>query len=81
MGILRGRAAVPDLIEALHSKDDKLMYESLIALQKIRDPSAGPRVAFLLHDLEEKVQLAAIETTGLCETPKSIARRPRTPAR
>ena len=31
LGILRGRAAIPDLIEALHSKDDKLMYESLVA--------------------------------------------------
>jgi HEAT repeat protein len=65
LGILRGRAAVPDLVEALHSKDNRVMYESLIALQKIRDVSAGPRLAFLLHDLEEKVQLAAIETTGL----------------
>lgn len=65
LGILRGQAAVPDLIEALHSKDNRVMYESLIALQKIRDVSAGPRMAFLLHDLEEKVQLAAIETAGL----------------
>jgi HEAT repeat protein len=65
LGILRGRAAVPDLVEALHSKDNRVMYESLIALQKIRDVSAGPRMAFLLHDLEEKIQLAAIETTGL----------------
>lgn len=26
VGVLRGRAAIPDLIEALRSKDDKLMY-------------------------------------------------------
>ena len=36
----------PDLIEALHSKDDPVMYEALIAIQKIRDPSAAPRIAF-----------------------------------
>ena len=65
IGVLRGRAAVPDLIEALHSKDDKLMYESLVAIQKIGDPSAAPRVTFLLRDLEEKIQVEALETTGL----------------
>ena len=42
-----------------------MIYESLVAIQKIRDPSAGPSIAFLLHDLNEKVQVAAIETTGL----------------
>jgi HEAT repeat protein len=41
------------------------MYESLVALQKIREESAGPRVTFLVHDLDQKVQIAAIETTGL----------------
>jgi len=65
IGILRGREAIPDLAEALRSKDSQVIYESLIAIQKIRDPTAGPRVAFLLRDLDEKVQIAAIETTGL----------------
>ena len=65
VGILRGREAIPDLEEALRSKDSQVIYESLIALQKIRDPSAGPSLAFLLRDLDEKVQVAAIETTGL----------------
>ena len=64
-GVLRGQGAVPDLIEALHSKDDVVMYEALIALQKIRDPSAAPRISFLLRDLDEKIQIAALETTGL----------------
>ena len=65
VGILRGRQALPDLEEALHSKDSEVIYECLIAIQKIRDPSAGPSLVFLLRDLDEKVQLAAIETTGL----------------
>jgi HEAT repeat protein len=65
IGILRGKAAVPDLIEALHSKDDSVMFESLTALEKIRDPSAAPRIAFLLRDLEEKIQIAALSTTGI----------------
>ncbi len=65
LGVLRGAAAVPDLIEALRSKDDKLMYESLVAVQKIGDPSAAPRISFLLGDLDEKIQVEALETTGL----------------
>lgn len=65
VGILRGRAAVSDLVEAAHSKNTDVIYESLVALQKIHDESAAPRITFLLNDLEQKVQIAAIETTGL----------------
>ena len=65
VGILRGRGAVPDLVQALHSKDTTVIYESLVALEKIRDEGAGPQLAFLLHDLNEKVQIATIEATGL----------------
>lgn len=65
VGILRGRAAIPDLIEALHSKDDPVMYEALIALQKIRDPASAPRMSFLVRDLNDKIQIAALETTGI----------------
>jgi len=65
LGILRARDGVPALIDATHSKDSTLIYESLNSLQKIRDESAGPRVAFLLHDLDPKVQIAAIDTVGL----------------
>src|SRR5438477_7505098 len=46
LGILRGRAAVPDLIEAVKSKDDQVIYEALNALEKIKDTSAGPAIAF-----------------------------------
>jgi HEAT repeat protein len=65
VGILRGKAAIPDLVAALRTKDTDVLYESLIAMQKIRDESAGPQIVFLLHDLNSKVQIAAIETTGL----------------
>lgn len=65
VGILRGRAAIPDLIEALRSKDDPVMYEALIALQKIRDPASGPKMSFVTRDLDDKIQIAALETTGI----------------
>lgn len=64
LGILRGRAALPDLIDALRSKDNNVMYESLAAIQKIGDPSAGPRITYLLRDLDDRVQSTAIETAG-----------------
>ncbi len=65
VGVLRGQAAIPDLVEALHSKDDQVMYEALVAIEKIRDPSAAPKIAFLLRDLDDKIQIAALETTGI----------------
>jgi hypothetical protein len=64
-GILRGKAAVADLIQATHAKETDVIYESLVALQKIRDESAGPGIVFRLHDLDPKVQIAAIQTTGV----------------
>lgn len=72
LGVLRGRAALPDLIAALKSKDTGVIFESLIAIQKIRDTSAGPSVMFLLHDLEERVQVAAIETVGILRTADAL---------
>ena len=71
-GILRGRAAVPDLVEAMRSKDAGVIYECLVAFQKIGDPSAGPRFRFLLRDLDERVQVAAIEGTGLLRNMEAI---------
>ena len=49
-----------------------MLYESLIALQKIRDESAGPKMAFLLRDLNSRVQIAAIETTGLLKNREAV---------
>jgi HEAT repeat protein len=65
VGVLRGRDAIPDLLEAIRTKDSAVIYETLVALQKIRDQSVGPKVTFLLRDLDPKVQTAAIETAGL----------------
>jgi HEAT repeat protein len=72
IGILRGRAAIPDLAEAPRSKNSDVIYESLIAVQKIRDESAAPRFAFLLRDLDPKVQTAAIETMGLLQNKEAL---------
>jgi HEAT repeat protein len=67
IGILRGRAALPDLYEALRTKDSNVMYEALVAIRKIRDPQAGPRIVFLLRDFDERVQSTAIEDAGILQ--------------
>ncbi len=72
VGILRGAEAIPDLLQAIRSKDDRVIYECLIAFQKIRDPKVGPEIAFLLRDLNERVQIAVIETTGLLRNREAL---------
>lgn len=64
-GVLRLRAAVPALLQAIRAKDNDLIFESLVALQKIHDPSAGPSIGFLVRDLDERIQITALETVGV----------------
>src|SRR5579859_6728303 len=72
VGILRGQAAIPDLLDAMKSKNDAVLYESLIAIQKIHDKNVAPKLRYLLNDLDEKVQLAAIETTGILQNKDAL---------
>lgn len=72
LGILRARGGTAALVSALRSKDSRLMYEALIALQKIKDRSVADRVAFLVRDLDEKVQLAAIEAAGILGSREAV---------
>jgi HEAT repeat protein len=72
IGILRGRAAIPDLLQAIRTKDTDVIYESLIALQKIRDESSATQIDFLLRDLNPKVQVAALETVGLLRNQQAL---------
>jgi HEAT repeat protein len=67
LGILRGRAATSNLLVALKNKerDTDLIYECLVALQKIRNPESAEGVIFLITDLNERVQIGAIETVGI----------------
>ncbi len=48
------------------------MYESLVAMQKIRDPQAGPKITYLLRDLDDRVQTTAIETAGLLRSTDAL---------
>jgi HEAT repeat protein len=73
VGVLRGKEGIPDLVDAMRtSKYDQVILESLIAIQKVRDPSAAPKITFLLRDLNEKIQIAALETTGLLQNREAL---------
>jgi HEAT repeat protein len=72
LGVLRGAGALEELHEALRSKDTRLIFESLVALQKIRDPRSGARVAFLFRDPEDHVAAAALETAGLVRSTEAL---------
>jgi HEAT repeat protein len=64
-GILRARLAVPALVGSLHAKDSQVIFESLVALQKIKDPAGGLGATSAAHDLDERVQITALETIGM----------------
>ncbi len=65
LGVLRAKPAVPDLLDAIRSRDSDVLLETLIALEKIRDPAACPGIHFLLNDLDEKIQSEAIVANGV----------------
>jgi hypothetical protein len=64
-GVLRAKAALPAIEQGLHAKDPGVIYECLVAIEKINDPSAAPAAQFLLHDFSKRIQLEAITLTGL----------------
>ena len=64
VGILRGDQALPQLLEALRSKNTSLIVESVQAIEKIGDVSTGPSLVFLLRDLDERVQLSVVKAVG-----------------
>ena len=63
-GILRARRALPDLKQSLQSRNTLIIVEAVRSLEKIREPSVGPDIVFLLRDPDPKVQEATAETAG-----------------
>jgi len=64
-GILRDQLASEALQQGLHSKENDMIFECLIALQKIQDPAAGEGVKFLVRDLDDRIQATALQTIGV----------------
>jgi HEAT repeat protein len=68
LGVLRAKAAVPDLVKAAHSTDVDLSREAISALGKIGDLSAGPQLVDLLNSSDKDVRLDAAVTVGILRT-------------
>ena len=68
LGILIARTAVPDLVAAAHSSDETLSLESLDALSKIKDRSAGPQLVDLLDSPDKEIKQQASVTAGILRT-------------
>ena len=72
LGILRARAAVPELVEAAFDNEVNLILEVLLAFQKIKDTSVGPRISFLLNYPQKNIQRSTATTLGLLRTQSTI---------
>ncbi len=68
VGILLARNAGDALEAGVRSSNGLIILESVLAIKKIQDPSLGPRLVFLLRDLDPKVQEAVIQTVGQLRT-------------
>ncbi len=64
-GILRDRAAIPALEDAMHAKNSEVIFESLVALEKIHDAAACVALSSPAHDLDDRIQATALEAIGV----------------
>jgi HEAT repeat protein len=74
LGILMAKQAVPDLVKSAHSNDPDVALESLNALRKIKDTSAGPKLLDLLDSRNDDVKRATCVTAGLLHTHDAVAK-------
>lgn len=72
LGILRSQEAVPELLKAAFSNNVDLILASLVSFEKIKDPSVGPRLTFLLKYPQKSVQEAAASTLGVLRAEAAI---------
>ena len=72
IGILRGTAALDALLEGARSRQSVVIRESLLAIKKLAEPSAGPDIVFLLRDPDDTVREAAIRTVGQLRTAEAV---------
>lgn len=72
LGILLARDAVPDLVTAANSFDEDLAVESLNALAKIKNVSAGPKLVNLLESPNQEVKREAAVTLGILRTNEAL---------
>ena len=72
VGILRAQNAVPELLKAAFSNNVELIRATLVAFEKIKDVSVGPRITFLLNYPQKEIRTAAASTLGVLRTESAI---------
>ncbi|HUY15290.1 MAG TPA: HEAT repeat domain-containing protein [Terriglobia bacterium] len=72
LGILVARPAVPDLVVAAHSTDVGLAVNAVVALAKIEDITAGPKLVDLLGSPDKDVKVQAALTTGILRAQSAV---------
>jgi HEAT repeat protein len=74
LGILRGGAAVPDLLQIVQEdRDDGMRFEGVRALRKIGDASVAPELTALLNINSDTVRNELITTIGLMRYRGAVA--------
>ncbi len=64
VGILRGRAALDDLLAGIRSRNSTIILECLLAIKKLGESAAGPEIVFLLDDPDRRIREVATQTVG-----------------
>ena len=71
-GILLAEELIPVMLEAIFGNNVDLTYEILRSFQKLKDPSVGPRISFLLNYPQKEIQERTTITLGLLQTKEAI---------
>ena len=64
LGLLGDTMAVPALIPLLQSQTDGVLLKTVVALKKLRDPSAAQAMKALLHAPQPTIRRRVLETLG-----------------
>ena len=72
IGVLLARDALDDLLVGVRSRNSMLILESVLAIKKLQEMSAGPEIVFLLDDPDPAIREAVIQTLGQLRTPEAV---------
>ncbi|MEZ5393462.1 MAG: HEAT repeat domain-containing protein [Bryobacterales bacterium] len=71
-GILRARAALPELEKALKSRDETIILEAVRSIEKIGDLKAGTSLVPLLRDPNDKIRQTTAEAVGQLRDARAV---------
>ncbi|MFN8007834.1 MAG: HEAT repeat domain-containing protein [Terriglobia bacterium] len=72
LGVLRGRAAIPKLLDGMKTGDVDLKIATLRSFSKIKDPSVDAALLPYLKDSNQDVRVETIVTLGLLRSKKAL---------